>query len=80
MALLILQKHWLCVSGQKQMGHLCGWVKLFLKNVRWEKNKKHRVGFLVLSIFCFLSVLSQWFTFQFMSVVSVFLRLLVTSV
>ncbi len=26
------------------MCHLCGWLKLFLKNVWWEKNKKHRVG------------------------------------
>jgi hypothetical protein len=28
----------LCV-GQNQMCHLCGWLKLFLKNVRWEKIK-----------------------------------------
>jgi len=46
------------------------WVgnKIVFKNVRWAKNKKHRVGlsvgFLVLSIFRY-SVLSQWFTFQF---------------
>jgi len=39
MALLLLLKGWLCVSGQKQMCHLCGWLKLFLKNVRWEKIK-----------------------------------------
>jgi hypothetical protein len=47
---------------------------IVLKNVRWEKNKKHRVGLsvgsLFLSIFRF-SFLSQWFTFQFMSVDSV---------
>ncbi len=39
---------------------------IVLKNVRWSKNKKNRVGlsvgFLVLSIFRF-SVLSQWLTF-----------------
>jgi hypothetical protein len=28
----------LCV-GQNQMCHLCGWLKLFLKNVRWGKIK-----------------------------------------
>jgi hypothetical protein len=38
MALLILRRVGLCV-GQKQMCHLCGWLKLFLKNVRWEKIK-----------------------------------------
>jgi len=57
---------WQCVQ--------CG-SAIVLKNVRWAKNKKHRVGLsvgsLVLSIFGF-SFLSQWFTFQFMSVVSVF--------
>jgi hypothetical protein len=50
------------------------WVGNCFKNVRWQKNKKHRVGlsvgFLVLSIFC-ISVLSQWFTFQFIYVGSV---------
>ena len=39
MAHLLLPKGWLCVSVQKQMCHLCGWLKLFLKNVRWEKIK-----------------------------------------
>jgi hypothetical protein len=43
MALLVLRRVGLCV-GQNQMCHLCGWQKLFLKNVRWGKNKKHRVG------------------------------------
>jgi len=43
MALLVLRGVGLCV-GQNQMCHLCGWLKLFLKNVRWEKNKKHWVG------------------------------------
>ncbi len=83
MALLILQKGWLRVLGQKQMCHCGQAIKLFLKNVRLAKNKKHwvglSVGFLVLSIFLF-SVLSQWFTFQFMSVVSVSLDLAVTFV
>jgi len=55
--------------------------QLFKKNMRWAKNKKHRVGlsvgFPVLSIFRF-SVLSQWFTFQFVVVGSVFLHLAVT--
>jgi hypothetical protein len=49
--------------------------------VRWEKNKKQRVGlsvgFLVLSIFRF-SVLSQWFTFQFSVCRFCFLHLAVT--
>lgn len=66
MALLILLKGWLRVSGQKQMCH-CG-SAIVLKNVRWQKNKKHWVGLsvgsLVFSIFRF-SVLSQWFTFLF---------------
>ena len=43
MAHLVLRRVGLCV-GQNQMCHLCGWLKLFLKNVRWGKNKKHRVG------------------------------------
>ena len=38
MALLVLRRVGLCV-GQNQMCHLCGWLKLFLKNVRWEKIK-----------------------------------------
>jgi hypothetical protein len=57
---------WQCVQ--------CG-LAIVLKNVRWQKNKKHLVGLsvgsLVLSIFRF-SVLSQWFTFQFSNVVSLF--------
>jgi hypothetical protein len=44
MALLILPKGWLCVSGQKQMCHLCGWLKLFLKNVRWKKTEALAFG------------------------------------
>jgi len=50
------------------------WVGNCFKKGAVEKNKKHQVGLsvgsLVLSIFRF-SVLSQWFTFQFI-VVSVF--------
>ena len=38
MALLVLRRVGLCV-GQNQMCHLFGWLKLFLKNVRWEKIK-----------------------------------------
>ena len=38
MALLVLRRVGLCV-GQNQMCHLCGWLTLFLKNVRWEKIK-----------------------------------------
>ena len=77
MALLIYPKGWLRVSGQKQTrlpdGQVCHCGSaIVLKNVRWAKNKKHRVGlsvgFLVLSIFRF-SVLSQWFTFQFLSTI-----------
>jgi hypothetical protein len=38
MALLVLRKVGLCF-GQNQMCHLCGWLKLFFKNVRSEKIK-----------------------------------------
>jgi hypothetical protein len=38
MALLVLRRVGLCV-GQNQMCHLCSWLKLFLKNVRWGKIK-----------------------------------------
>ena len=36
-------KGWLA-GGAKPNVPLAGWLKLFLKNVRWEINKKHRVG------------------------------------
>jgi len=36
-------KGWI-VCRAKPNVPLAGWIKLFLKNVRWEKNKKHRVG------------------------------------
>jgi len=38
MALLILPKGMVCVSGQKQMCHLWVCKKIVLKNVRWAKN------------------------------------------
>ena len=38
MALLVLRRVGLCV-GQNQMCHLCCWLKLFLKDVRWKKIK-----------------------------------------
>ena len=70
MALLVLRRVGLCV-GQNQMCHLCVWLKLFLKNVRWEKNKKHRVGQRVglyavrLYYRFYVRVhLSKWFTFS----------------
>ena len=79
MALLVLPKGRLCVSGQKQMCHYVS--AIVLKNVRWANNRKHRVGlnvgFLVLSIFRF-SVLSQWFTFHFIVISVFFLHLAVT--
>ena len=59
-----------CVSGQNQMCHLCGWLKLFLKKCGGEKNKKHRVGLsvgiLAVSLQNGLYVfghLSKWFVF-----------------
>ena len=76
-----LPKLWLqrWLVGLWQCVH-CG-SAIVLKNVRWAKNIKHRVGlsvgFLGLSIFRF-SVLSQWFTFQFMSFVVCLLHLAVT--
>jgi hypothetical protein len=39
-----IAKRWLRVSGQNQICHLCGWLKLFLKKCGGKKNKKHRVG------------------------------------
>jgi hypothetical protein len=57
---------WQCVQ--------CG-SAIVLKKVRLAKNKKHRVGLsvgsLVLSLFRF-SVLSQWFTLYFSTVVCLF--------
>jgi len=71
MALLLLPKGGLCVSGQKQMFHLCGWLKLFLKKCGGEKNKKHRVGKSVGLLAVLLQYglyvfghLSKWFTFS----------------
>ena len=38
MALWVLRRVGFCI-GKNKMCHLCGWLKLFLKNVRWEKIK-----------------------------------------
>jgi hypothetical protein len=72
-ALLVLPKGWLCVSGQNQMCHLCGWLKLFLKKCGGKKNKKHSVGqrvgydavLLQNGLYVF-GHLSKWFVFGFM--------------
>lgn len=45
MALLILRRVGLCV-GQNQMCHLCGWLKLFLKDLRWGKIKIQKLWLL----------------------------------
>ena len=52
---------------------LCGGClsKMVLKNVRWEKNKKHRVGLSVGSIVplkygLYVGHLSKWFTFSYL--------------
>ncbi|WP_422722782.1 hypothetical protein [Flavobacterium sp.] len=73
MALLVLPKRWLCVSGQNQMCHLCGWLKLFLKKCDGKKNKKHRVGLSVGLLAVLLQYglyvfghLSKWFVFALM--------------
>jgi len=72
-ALLVLPKVWLCVSGQNQMCHLCGGLKLFLKKCGGKKNKKHRVGLSVGIIAVPLQYvlyvfghLSKWFVFVLM--------------
>jgi len=73
MALLHLPKGGLVWSGQRQMCHLCGWLKLFLKKCGGEKNKKHRVGLSVVllavpfeyGLYVFVH-LSKWFVFIFM--------------
>ena len=70
-ALLVLPKGRLCVSGQNQMCHLCGWLKLFLKNAGGEKIKNialaMSVGLLVVRLLyrCYVfGHLSKWFTFS----------------
>jgi hypothetical protein len=74
--------------GLWQCVHCGSAIVRLLADVRWSKNKKHRVdmsaclsgrqvGFLVLSIFRF-SVLTQWFTFQFIVVFVFFIHLAVT--
>jgi hypothetical protein len=65
-------KLWLGVSGQNQMCHLCGWLKLFLKKCGGKKNKKHRVGLSVglldvqLQYGLYVGHLSKWFVFVLM--------------
>ena len=72
MALLVLPKRWLRESGQNQMCHLCGWLKLFLKKCGGKKNKKHRVGLSVgllvvpLEYGLYVGHLSKWFVFVLM--------------
>ena len=72
MALLLLPKGRLVRLGQKQMCHLCGWLKLFLKKCGGEKNKKHWVGLSVglladpLEYGLYVGHLSKWFVFGFM--------------
>ena len=67
MALLLLPKGRLVGSGQKQMCHLCGWLKLFLKNARWEKikiQKRWQCGRLSVGSFvplCFVVLLCRSF-------------------
>jgi hypothetical protein len=58
------------LSGQNQMCHLCGWLKLFLKKCGGGKNKKHRVGLSVdlilrLKYGLYVCNLSKWFVFVF---------------
>ncbi len=71
MALLILPKGRLCVSGQKQMCHLCVWKKLFLKNLRWKKIKIQKRWLLGrLSDGSFVSLLYVYFCRSFLQVSS----------
>jgi hypothetical protein len=82
-ALWVLPKGRLCVSGQNQMCHLCGWLKLFLKKCGGGKNKKHRVGLSVGLLAVLLQYglyifghLSKWFVFVLMFKFWLFCRLL----
>ncbi len=68
-----MPKGWLCVSGQNQMCHLYGWLKLFLKKCGGKKNKKHsggqRVGLDAVLLqygLYFFGHLSKWFVFVLM--------------
>jgi len=76
---LTFAEFWLVCRAKGNVPNVGRKKSFFL--VRWAKNKKHwdglRDGFLVLSIFLF-SVLSQWFTFQFIVVSVFFLHLAVT--
>ena len=65
-ALLVLRRVGLCV-GQNQMCHLCGWLKLFLKNVRWEKIKIQKRWLLGrLSVDSFVPLLYVYFCRSFL--------------
>src|SRR5690606_41859418 len=65
---------------------LAGWLKLFLKNVRWEKLKHRRVGNecrltrcpFVISFLCLWSPLKMVYFFLFLSVVCLSCRCLNT--
>ena len=73
MALLVLPKGRHCVSGQNQMCHLCGWLKLCLKKCGGKKIKNIGVGLSVgllavplqYGLFVF-GQLSKWFVFVLM--------------
>ncbi len=70
-ALLVLLKGWLCVLGQNQMCHLCGWLKLVLKKCCGKKNLRGglSVGLLAVPLqygqYVF-GLLSRWFVLVFM--------------
>jgi len=78
-------KGWLA-GGAKPNVPLAGWLKLFLKNVRWEINKKHRVGNecrltrcpFVISFLCLWSPVKMVYFFLFLSVVCLSCRCLNT--
>ena len=66
MALLVLGRVGLCI-GQNQMCHLCGWLKLFLKNVQWKKIKiKKRWLLGRLSVGSFVPLLYVYFCCSFL--------------
>jgi hypothetical protein len=66
MALLVLRRVGLCV-GQNQMCNLCGWLKLFLKNVRLEKIKIQKRWLLGrLSVGSFVPLLYVYFCRSFL--------------
>jgi hypothetical protein len=61
-------KRWLVFRAKPNVS-LVRWAKIVFKKVRWEKNKKHRVGFhAVLLEYCLyvFRSLSKWFVFVLM--------------